>query len=185
MEIKIEKVVEEIKHNTNDHANTSICFITKTAFIECLNETSLHGIPKIMRNNYKTGLRIFWIFAFLLTNAYGIYLLFSLFQAYSDYPIYMTTKSYEETPTKFPAITFCNMKIIDQNNIFTQAYLKANNGYVDFPFNMFTSLLYWQNAQKYIWLTFLNGDTTLNETSRKNLGFQIENMLTGVRYYKS
>ena len=107
-------------------AKYSYKFLIKETFMDCLNETSLHGIPKIMKTNYHKIFRIFWMIGFLICISYGFYLVVIAFQSFFSYPTNISIKYFQETLLQFPAVAFYNMKLLDRKSKFTQMFLDAN-----------------------------------------------------------
>ena len=164
---------------SSDRPIKIICRLVQESLYDCVNDTSLYGLPKSIKKNYHIVVRISWMMAFIGLSAYGIYGVVQLFQAYFSYPSYITTKLVQELPTQFPAVSFCNMKNIDRKTSFAQAYITpiyTQNSFANLPTFQLMEVSFYHNLYQ------INSDPGLNYTSRKLLGFQIEDMLVSCSY---
>ena len=67
-----------------------------------------HGIPNIVRTNSQI-IRVMWIIFFLAAAGYCLYTIIQSFIQYYSYETYIELNSIYDTPTEFPAISFCNL----------------------------------------------------------------------------
>ena len=179
--IEMNKPVE-IKYDIVNNRDISLKILLKELIFEGLSETSLHGLPKVMKNNYHIALRVLWLIAFLTSTGYATSLVVHHFQDYYQYPTVITTKYVQEIPTKFPSVSFCNMKNPDRSRAYTLAFLNslsAKNYYVDVPFDFSFSLYEWSARKNYAWLALM---TVVDSTVRKSIGYQIEDMLVSCMF---
>ena len=65
-------------------------------------------------------MKIIWLICFLGCFSYCIVSVVQTFQDYLKYPTVITTTYVQEIPTKFPAVTFCNIKNLDRSSVYTQ-----------------------------------------------------------------
>jgi hypothetical protein len=150
-----------------------------------LSSTS-HGLPSVFRTD-QLYLKAIWFFCFLLSTAACIYFIVSYIITYFQYGVTVSTTIETETPIDFPAITICNLNpfYVTRAISFVQETLTRNN---------FTYLLTLSNLttgqtafslSKTV-LEVLRSDAATNPaynaTSRKELGFYIDDMLVSCTY---
>ena len=182
------KIVKD--RNLNDSAlnihavnpKQSIGRLIKEAFLKCLSDTSLTGPQNVVKDNSHIVMKAFWLLCFLASFSYFIYCIVQTVQTYLTYPTIITTEYVQEIPTQFPAISFCNMKILDRTKSITQAYVSNYSSALNLSPFFFPTLLEWMYAQFYTLLQQINGDPSLTYTSRKAMGFQIESMLVSCMF---
>jgi hypothetical protein len=73
------------------------------------NETS-QGLIRIFETKY-FSLKLFWILCLIGCGSLCGYLVAQTFITYLSYPVYTTTTTVHEVPTKFPKVTICNTAI--------------------------------------------------------------------------
>ena len=99
-------------------------------------------------------------------------------ESYISWPTYWTIDNIQEIPTKFPAVTICNKKLLDTSKPATQAWMAANLQNLPGPnFYAFNNYYEWNWFTNYYTRVSMTTDATLNSTTKKALGFQIEDML--------
>ena len=136
--IEMNKPVE-IKYDIVNNRDISLKILLKELIFEGLSETSLHGLPKVMKNNYHIALRVLWLIAFLTSTV-------------------ITTKYVQEIPTQFPAVSFCNMKNPDKSRVYTQdlfANLTALNIFFNYSLSGFPSPAYLASYISILCLTIM------------------------------
>ena len=100
---------------------------------------------------------------------------------------YLRVEEYQEIPTNFPMVSFCNMKPMNFSSPLVQAYVSSASGFWFIPtfsqpssnkYNI-TSLHEWSGAENMLLMRLLNQDPfgVITNANRKLFGYQIEDML--------
>ena len=71
--------------------------------------STCHGIPNIIRAKKNYFLIIMWSISVLVCSGYLFYLTLSLIGSYLNYPVITSIDVFNESPTLFPTVTFCNL----------------------------------------------------------------------------
>ncbi|KAK7097607.1 hypothetical protein V1264_004555 [Littorina saxatilis] len=81
------------------------------------NETSAHGCAHVVSTSRGTFTRVVW--ALSVTGMLGamVYTLFSMLQAYDQYPVNTLTKVTVKEELPFPGVTLCNLNEVDVSKI--------------------------------------------------------------------
>ena len=87
----------------------------KVIIVEQFLTTTAHALPNIFRTG-NIILKIIWLLCFLACVAYCIASMVTTISDYLTYPSYISTKIVQEVPTKFPAITLCNLKAFNKSS---------------------------------------------------------------------
>ena len=150
--------------NKNPTVGESIITLLKHWF----STMNAYGIPKIFRSNTNIILKLMWLSCFIASCSYCVYLLVQLIQNYSGFPTNINQRIIQETPSEFPAVSFCNIKTV---NITTNMSLIKNVP----PVKQFKSTFEWISSLQYMArvAVFKQKNTTI----RKSYGYQLENML--------
>lgn len=77
-------------------------------------ETTLHGLPNAYRAD-NLLLRLIFIALFLASTGYCVYQMTITVLSYIQYDIITTTRTYYESPTNFPVVSYCNLNMFDYN----------------------------------------------------------------------
>ncbi len=102
----------EIKIKNQDQ---SLVSIFKLIIVEQFLSTTAHALPNIFRTG-NIILKLIWLLCFLACAAYCISSMVTTLSDYLTYPSYTSTKIVQEVPTKFPAITLCNLKAFNKSS---------------------------------------------------------------------
>ena len=86
--------------------------ILKEIIIEHLSSINLYGVPKIFKSQH-LSLKLFFLTCFLGSLACCVAMLVGLCQNFYSYPTNIDTNLIQEIPTKFPMVSFCNMKSLN------------------------------------------------------------------------
>ena len=78
------------------------------SILECLNLSSVHGIPKIVKSGQLTPLRFLWLFCFVCSATYCVYMVFNLMRNYLNYSVATSIQEIEERPIQFPMVVVCD-----------------------------------------------------------------------------
>ena len=174
---------------------------------DTLSDTSTHAIPNILKESNHWILKIIWAICFLGCTGVCCFLIYGTFNTFFSYPSYITTQIVVEIPTKFPAVSFCNLKSVNYSNPYTLAYLtkvntkinivnivnistsslSQNSSFADY-YNLlkglyeFASLSIWSISQEYTLRSLIANDKKLTSDTRQQLGYQIEDMIISCQF---
>lgn len=95
-------------------------------FTNWCNDTTTHAVPHIAQNR-NWLIKLMWLLAFLTSFAYCIFLLVQNFTQYFNYSVSITIQRVQETPLKFPAVTFCNINPFNEKGDVAYNYFESNN----------------------------------------------------------
>jgi hypothetical protein len=146
----------------------------KVTIVEYFLSTTSHALPNIFRTG-NIILKIIWLLCFLTSASYCIASMSKVLKEYLTYPSYISTEIIKEVTTKFPAITFCNLKTVNMTKSENKMNLYGLNNSIYNP--IYGPPLDYLTALKYITRTFINNDKTLTYNDRKEMGFQLKDML--------
>ena len=90
-----------------------IRYTFKKVLIDWSEISTVHPIPRIRRSN-SIFLRILWLCCLVLSGGYCVCSIVVSIQTYFKYQTLTSTEIISETPTKFPAISFCNYKMLNK-----------------------------------------------------------------------
>ena len=144
--------------------NKQVGFQIRGVLLECLSSTTFHGISNISKRNSHISLKIIWISCLLACSGYCCYYCSRIFLNYYSYPFTTKISIFHETPTDFPAISFCNTKLLNRSNPLTFKLINE------------TSALNQVEDQYRLRFSFANIEN-LTSNTRKEFGFKLENML--------
>jgi len=176
----------DLENNNNKLADSSatnleasLGFQVKNSIKETCMDTTLMGIPNVLKERSHIILKIIWSLGFLACFCACMYYVIIAFQQYLTWPTYFQVVNYEEIPAPFPMISFCNMKPVVFGSPTVESYLLT---YVlDFYQlkSFYTSLFEWSQACAYLLRILVNQDPhkVITDTNRKSYGYEIENML--------
>lgn len=85
--------LERIRHNLKNIALSS----------------TTHGLPNVFRTQSKC-LKIMWLFMFIVSTSFGVFLSFKSVFAYLDHEVITQIDVVYELPTQFPTVTFFNLR---------------------------------------------------------------------------
>ena len=149
-------------------------YLLKKVGLECISKSTFHGLPKIFTSQYLI-IKFMWLLLTLLVTSYCIWSILCLLNVYLNFNTYISTKIIQEIPTKFPAVTFCNMKTINKTKNYDFLYSLIEpllsfdwSYYYPQPFLAMLGMLY----------TMRKGVSNLNDTKKaEDMGYQLESML--------
>ena len=137
--------------------------IMKKIIFDSITQSSLHGLPKITAQS-SLILQIIYTLCFFVCLGYCIVSCILITQKYRLYQSTTKISIVQEVPTNFPAISFCNSKLLNRTNPLT---VKLIND---------TSALNQVEDQYRLRFSFANIKNLTSE-ERKEFGFKLENML--------
>ena len=147
--------------------------LIKNLIRETCADTALQGIPQILKQGSHTGLRLLWTFCFLICSGACAAFIVLTFIQYFSYSSYLSVQTVQEIPTQFPKVTFCNIKTL--NYTYSPSYyLVASQVLTGAVFSSPLNRLLVFNG---VLRTFFNLDPSLTNTTRKDFGYKIEDML--------
>lgn len=158
--------------NEEEKNEQSISVSFKKIVLDWFTNLNVYGLPKIFRNENSFS-RIIWIICFIISFIYCMHTVGQLLQNYYSNPSYISTEIVQEIPTPFPAITICNIKLVNRTR--SSTYLDAN--VLNFDLRNFTDPYSYIITQEYSTKLTLNSDSNLTNKTKKELGFLIEDML--------
>jgi hypothetical protein len=143
--------------------NQNLSFLVKRVLLDCLTETTFHALPKISKKNNHLVMKIIWLCSLIACTIYCTINCVQQFQEYYSYPTSTMISTIEELPTQFPAISFCNVKLLNRSNTKTMDYINNNPSI--------------SQAGHFLLRFAYANDQNLKVKDRKELGYKIENML--------
>jgi acid-sensing ion channel 5 len=165
---------EELTDSTNEKEWRVL--IKESIFETCV-DTSTHAIPNILKQSSHIVLKITWIFCLMGCTGYCIKLIIESIQLYLLYPSITSTSIVEDIPTQFPAVSFCNIKLVNSSTKLGDSLTKLST--VKNDLNM--PLYFWFYKQNSLLRTIINNGS-YSEDSKKSAGFLIENMLVSCSF---
>ena len=110
---------------SNTDESISLIKIFKEAINEWFSTSTTHALPNIVKVRNGKVLKIIWICCFIASTIYCSIVLNRLLYEYYSFTSSTSTKYISESPALFPAVTICNIKMIDQkhNPLFVKHYL--------------------------------------------------------------
>ena len=88
--------------------------IKETIFGTCV-DTSIHAIPNILKNSSHSALKTIWILCLLVCTVVCLIFIIQSIQLYVSFSTYVTTSIVDNIPANFPAVSFCNMKLVNSS----------------------------------------------------------------------
>ncbi len=113
----------------------------KQASLDFLNETSVHGIKKILHSN-RFIFQLLWSVCLLVSVCGCSFFTLKLIMDYSRFEVINKISMVHEQPMEFPAISICS----EQN-----AFKRATEKFYDFLFNCqfnYAQIFCWYNLKK-------------------------------------
>jgi hypothetical protein len=165
------------------NSKTTLLKELNTIFTEWCTNSTAHAIPNIFRTDSKQ-LKFIWTISLLISASYCFYSVFLSIINYYSYPIYTNTQIINEIPTKFPAVSICNLKLTNKTS--SKSYLDNLlyvNGVQKFPRSFFgSSIFMYIMANLYSIQATISSDSNLTSSSRRALGFEMSDMLLTCSY---
>jgi hypothetical protein len=163
--------------NTKNLLSSQLLASFKLIIIEGFLTTTTHALPNIFRTG-NIILKIIWLCCFLACGSYCISSMVRTLQDYLTYPSYISTEIIQQVPTKFPAITICNLKTVNITRSYSYLNLVNTAGQI----SQYSSLLEYMISDQYTVRSTINNDKNLTETKRRELGFEMKDMLISCYY---
>jgi Amiloride-sensitive sodium channel len=152
--------------------------VLKIVVTEHFLGSTAHALPNIFRTS-NVALKCIWIACLIASTAYCMKSVIVSFQDFLSYPSYVSTTIVQEIPTKFPAVTICNINTIHKTSAFGQSYVNSawylNQTYVN-PRTIHDPYEY-MRRKKYFSRTAVNNDKNLTHIDREGLGFTLNYMM--------
>jgi hypothetical protein len=158
--------------NQNEVNKPNVLPTFKLIIVEWFLSTTAHALPNIFRTS-NIILKIIWLCCFITCSAVCIYAMSNSLKNYLAFSSYINTEIIQEIPTKFPAVTLCNLKTVNKTR-------SANYFYSTVPVldpNTYLIPFQYMISQIFLTRTFISADKSLNETSRRQIGFELKDML--------
>ena len=144
----------------------------------CLDST-LMGIPNILKESNHLVLRIIWILCFLICCGFCFYFVILSIQQYLTYSTYLAIQTKQSVPAEFPMVSFCNIKPVNYSSTTVKTFLfsQATNYYL--PQIGPTSMYEWAMGINMLLRILINRDPSnvITDSNRKSFGYEIEDML--------
>ena len=167
-----------------DHDKKLPSNMIKESLLNFITTSSAHGLPRILTSK-EWILRIIWLLLFLSSACYMIYSCSLLLISYLQYPTSVNIDTIREIPTRFPAVTICNQKLINKTNNpnFTGSFSKkfeidVNVSYLysvdESPYKVISNMIY--DSQQYY--------NELVETEQA-LSYNLSDMLFSCQFNKA
>jgi hypothetical protein len=156
---------EEMTDSTNEKEWRVL--IKESIFETCV-DTSTHAMPNILKQSNNIVLKITWIFCLMGCTGYCTKLIIESIQQYLLYPSITSTSIVEDIPTQFPAVSFCNIKLVNSSTKLGASLTKLST--VKNNLNM--PLYFWFYMQNSLLRTIINNGS-YSEDSKKSAGFFI------------
>ena len=91
----------------------------KEIIYDSFRQSSVHGLPKFSRQNTHLILKTVYASSFLVCIIYCFYSCILITFKYNSYQSTTKISIVQEVPTSFPAISFCNSKLLNRSNPLT------------------------------------------------------------------
>lgn len=134
----------------------------KATIYESLLETTIQGIPNLIRTKY-ISLKIIWLILLLISTSCCIYYIIDSYSAYLDYETVTTIKKFSKDSMIFPVVSICN------------EYKKLSTSFLNFSFNA-NNLKSWKKHME------VYNDATYGICYRFNSGFNFTNQTNPFKY---
>jgi hypothetical protein len=153
----------------------SNCKLILSILVQALANSTIHGIPKIIRTESKVN-KFMWIVFVLISASFSSYMVIQSILNYFKYEVVTTVRIISEPYSEFPAVMFCNKNNLNKdysiqlmNELFERN--KTNMSFSE------TKIVY--EALKSRIFSIL---TLKNETSKKQSSTLIDEMLIWCRF---
>ena len=156
----MEKINSEQKNKKNLHK------IFKKVFHGQFRDSTIHGLGHIINATHWIT-RILWLLLFSLSVAYCILTVVQAIIAYKNYTTKITISRVNELPVTYPAITLCNINIINEENQNALNYLNRELKESQ-CFSSTTGLTFencFQQVSYYLHLELVVSEYSFNETT--------------------
>ena len=80
----------------------------KSMIIHAASESTAHGLPNIIKSE-NLFLKIIWIFFFILSSSFAIYLILDAVKTFMDFESVTKIEVTTDLPSEFPAVSICNI----------------------------------------------------------------------------
>ena len=135
--------------------------LLKNVLLEFCDDTTMHGYRNIGKESNHMVLRILWVCCVMACSTYCFYSCSQIFQNFYSYPSNTKISVIKEIPTLFPTFSFCNAKSLNMSNKLTIDYIHHSSSILD------------ESSVRIL----IENDRNLSDAARKEMGFQIEDML--------
>ena len=183
-EIKYEPttpIVKEVSTVSSPQKN-SVKRMAKQAIIEWCDETTLHAIPIASRSKNKSN-QLLYLFCFLTSAGFGFSYVGRSIITYLRFDTVTYMQVINETPTFFPTVSFCNLKMLNKES--SKSYLQnilfdRNN------ISIINQSKYGDNILNYLKDTQAIAQYSIsNDKSsdlRRNIGFELNETMISCTY---
>jgi hypothetical protein len=169
----------------NSHKSFNLKKKVKKLLVDWLNRTSSHGLPNAVRAKTQFT-RIVWLTFFFICLVLCCIAINQAFVDYYKYDTIITTKLIRESPTDYPAVTFCNLNPFNEQRAmsFMEKSLKGpgmvkctdkNANLSEQRLCLTASMMTNSYQMRVLKRRLLNANLTNEE--RINYGFTIDDML--------
>jgi hypothetical protein len=106
----------------NNETKSTIHNYNKKIFIQSLIKENIgnemiQSILKMFNTKYKL-IKFFWFVCLSINVGCCSYLIIETLMGYFSYETYTSSKTYFETPSQFPMVTICKLKVCEKNKTF-------------------------------------------------------------------
>ncbi len=133
----------------------------KNTIKSIIEDSTVHGIPRLLKSNSLIS-KITWIIFFCLSTSCCIYLIISAIFNYLQYSVVTTIETIIEIPTILPVITICNL---DQFQTSDSYFIKQGYSQIPYLSNVLKNLFIMSEINSY------------EDTVRKSLAYSLNESL--------
>jgi hypothetical protein len=121
------KANHETKKEQEDNFNIKLYQKFEKSLINFLEYSTIGGLSEVGRRK-ELYLRLFWMIVVFICSSYALVTFIEKFKVYYKYKVNLVFDRYQEMPTNFPAITFCNQNPFNEQYSFK--YLKDKFNFI-------------------------------------------------------
>ena len=121
-------------------------------------------------------MKIIWSLCLFVCTIVCLWFIIQSIQIYAAFSTFVTTSIVDDIPASFPAVSFCNMKLVNSSTPLGASFIKLST-----INNTNASLHTWFTLENNVLIQFLN-DASLNDSTRKSAGFLIDDMLVSCSF---
>ena len=136
---------------------------------DLIADSTVHGIPRLVQSHSLLA-KLIWIFCFIFSACYCVYMIFSTVDNYLDYGTVVDINYLTEKSVTFPAITICNQNQFQTNSSFALVENFTRNSNIK------------KGMENIILIDLLISE---NETFKKSLTHSFEETLISCRFKNS
>jgi hypothetical protein len=167
-----------MSHNTK----SSTKLLLKDIFLNCITESTSHGLPSIIRTK-RIQLKLMWLLFFILSTCACSFLVARMILAYFKFEVISQITVIHESPAAFPTVTICNIHGFNTHKSvdFKRQIFSKNNITDIFSENLINLSNMSEIKSSFFRLKFLmqlnSMDPSMNDSARLELNAPLNNML--------